>query len=58
MTLTDHLQSGIVKLIGAFLRRFSLRRVQAWATAVGGFFYNYIPVRRKVCARKPEALFS
>ncbi|MGO9481592.1 MAG: lysophospholipid acyltransferase family protein, partial [Candidatus Kryptoniota bacterium] len=57
MTLTDHLQSGFLKLFGAFLRRFSLRRVQKMAARLGRFFYRHVPVRRNVALANLKLCF-
>ena len=46
MSYTDHLQTCVIKLLGVFLRRFSLRKVQKMAAALGKFFYRHIPIRR------------
>ena len=48
MSLGDHLQSWLIKILGAFLRRFSLRRVQRIAASIGKFFYHHLPVRRDI----------
>ncbi len=48
MSLSDHLQSSLLKLAGAFLRRFSVRRVQKMAAWVGRFAYRHVRIRRLV----------
>ncbi len=48
MRAADHLQSGLLRLVGFFLRRFSIRRVQRMAASSGRFAYKHLPVRGDV----------
>ena len=48
MFATDHLQSGLLRLVGFIVRRFSIERVQKMGASVGRFFYKHVPVRRAV----------
>lgn len=48
MSAADHLQSGLFRLAGFIIRRFSLRRVQKIAASVGRFAYRRLPIRRDV----------
>lgn len=48
MSLSDHLQSGLLRLAGLFLRRFSVGIVQKMAAAVGRFAYRRLKIRRDV----------
>lgn len=48
MRAADHLQSGLLRLVGFFLRRFSIRRVQRMAAFLGRLAYRHIPVRGDV----------
>jgi KDO2-lipid IV(A) lauroyltransferase len=58
MSITDHLQSGLIKLLGVLIRRFSLERVQKMATATGKFFYRHVPIRRNVALANLRLCFS
>lgn len=57
MNLSDHLQSGLIKLLGIFLRRFSLRRVQKMAASLGRFFYRHFPIRKDVALANLKMCF-
>jgi len=48
MIFIEYLQCWFIKLLGIFLRRFSLTRVQKMAAAFGRFCYNHVPIRRDV----------
>ncbi len=48
MSVTDHLQSGAIKVIGSILRRFPLEVVRKFARSLGTFFYRHIPIRKDV----------
>ncbi|MCL4540444.1 MAG: hypothetical protein M1469_05650 [Bacteroidetes bacterium] len=48
MKAADHLQSGLLKLVGFLLRLFPLRRVQKMAASLGRFAYRHIPIRGDV----------
>jgi KDO2-lipid IV(A) lauroyltransferase len=57
MNFADHLQSGVIKILGVFLRRFSLKRVQKMAASLGRFFYRHIPIRRDVALTNLKLCF-
>jgi len=57
MKPADHFQSGIIKIIGVFLRCFSLKRVQKMAASLGRFFYRHAPVRRDVALTNLQLCF-
>lgn len=56
-SFSDHLQSGAIRTIGFFLRRFSLQRVQKMAAATGRFACRHIPIRRGVALANLELCF-
>jgi KDO2-lipid IV(A) lauroyltransferase len=57
MNLIDHLQSGIIRVLGVLLRRFSLRRVQKIAAWLGRFFYRHLPIRKAVALANLKLCF-
>jgi len=57
VSFADHLQTGTIKLLGFFLRRFSLRTVQKIATSLGKFFYRYVPIRKDVALANLKLCF-
>lgn len=57
MSLADYLQLDLLKLLGVFLRRFSLRKVQKMAKALGRFFYKRFPIRRDVALANLKLCF-
>lgn len=57
MNISDHIQSGLLGLTGAFLRLFSLRRVQKMARSLGRFAYRRLRVRRDVALANLKLCF-
>ena len=57
MRFGDYLQSGLLRFIGFFLRRFSLKRVQGMAAFLGRFFYRYLPIRKDVALANLKLCF-
>lgn len=57
MKFSDHLQSGILRIAGFFLRRFSIRRVQKMAAAVGRFACRRVRIRRSVALANLKLCF-
>lgn len=57
LSFSDHLQSGLLRLAGLFIRRFSIRRVQRMARAVGRFAYRRLKIRRDVALANLKLCF-
>ncbi len=57
LNFSDHLQSGILRIVGWFLRRFSIRRVQKMAAGVGRFAYRRLRIRRSVALTNLKLCF-
>jgi KDO2-lipid IV(A) lauroyltransferase len=55
--VSDSLQSLLLRLLGVFLRRFSLERVQKMAKSAGEFFYKRVPIRRQVALANLKLCF-
>lgn len=57
MKISDHLQSGILRTAGFFIRRFPIRRVQKMAASVGRFAYRRLRIRRDVALANLKLCF-
>jgi Kdo2-lipid IVA lauroyltransferase/acyltransferase len=57
MSLANHFQSAVIKILGVLLRRFSLKNVQRMAASLGRFFYRRIPIRRDVALANLKLCF-
>lgn len=57
MNFADHVQSGFIRILGFFLRRLSLRRVQKLAASLGRFFYRHVPIRSDVALANLKLCF-
>ncbi|HUI29874.1 MAG TPA: lysophospholipid acyltransferase family protein [Candidatus Acidoferrales bacterium] len=57
MNFSDYLQLLLLRVIGAFLRRFSLKSVHKMAASLGSFFYRHIPIRENVALTNLKLCF-